>query len=96
MHQFFEEKGVEFLPLSAKTIKPYVDTGEPMDKAGSYGIQAGAAAFVKQVHGCYYHAVCFPALRTPFAMPRIFGIREQGDLLVKCENHFTSDPPSCS
>ena len=63
MHQFFEEKGVEFLPLSAETIKAYVDTGEPMDKAGSYGIQAGAAAFVKQVHGCYYNVVGFPALR---------------------------------
>jgi len=42
---------VEFRPLSAAEIDQYVASGEPMDKAGAYGIQAGARGFIVRVEG---------------------------------------------
>lgn len=38
-------------------IKDYIDTGEPLDKAGAYGIQDKGALFVEQINGCYYNVV---------------------------------------
>jgi len=46
-----ETTTVTFRPLSRDEIAEYVASGEPMDKAGAYGIQAGADRFVKQVDG---------------------------------------------
>lgn len=48
---------VTFKNLSDKEIKNYIKTGEPMDKAGSYGIQAYGALFVKSINGCYFNIV---------------------------------------
>lgn len=48
---------VHFRPLDDDTIESYIATGEPMDKAGAYGIQGGAAAFVEKVVGDYYNVV---------------------------------------
>ena len=44
---------VEFLPLSEQMIADYIATGEPMDKAGAYGIQGRGGLFVKQISGDY-------------------------------------------
>ena len=46
-----ETTAVTFRPLSKEEIADYVATGEPMDKAGAYGIQAGAVRFVRKVDG---------------------------------------------
>ena len=51
---------VEFLRISQKEIEDYVNTGEPMDKAGSYGIQGEAKKFVKQFSGSYENIVGLP------------------------------------
>jgi len=51
---------VEFVALSAAAIRAYVATGEPMDKAGAYGLQARAASFVAGLRGCYYNVVGLP------------------------------------
>jgi len=46
--------------LSESLIQAYVDTGDPMDKAGAYGIQSKAGPFVTGIQGCYYNVVGFP------------------------------------
>ncbi len=49
-----EEVAVTFRPLSAADISEYVGTGEPMDKAGSYGIQGYGATIVQRIDGDYF------------------------------------------
>ncbi|MEI6521406.1 MAG: Maf family protein [bacterium] len=51
---------VFFYELSDEDILNYVNTGEPMDKAGAYGIQAKGAVFVKSITGDYYNVVGLP------------------------------------
>ena len=51
---------VVFRPLSASEIADYVATGEPMDKAGAYAIQGGAAGFVQETRGSYTNVVGLP------------------------------------
>lgn len=58
-----EETEVEFLPLSAEAIGRYVATGEPMDKAGAYGIQGYGALMVRGVRGCYFNVMGLPLAR---------------------------------
>lgn len=48
---------VEFSNLSDDDINKYIETGEPMDKAGAYGIQGKGGIFVKEIRGCYYNVV---------------------------------------
>ncbi len=57
---FSETTRVEFRELSAMEIRTYVDTGEPLDKAGAYGIQGLAAGFVRQIEGSYTNVVGLP------------------------------------
>jgi len=51
---------VLFKPLSQQEISEYVKTGCPMDKAGAYAIQGGAAHFVREIHGSYTNVVGLP------------------------------------
>ena len=51
---------VHMRPLAKTAIDDYVDSGEPMDKAGSYGIQGLAAPFVDRIEGCFYNVVGLP------------------------------------
>jgi len=59
-HQFHSVTKVHFDDLDDKVIKAYVETGEPMDKAGGYGIQALGGTLVKRIDGDYYNVVGFP------------------------------------
>jgi septum formation protein len=54
---------VEFLPLGPDAIAKYVATGEPMDKAGGYGIQGYGAMMVRGVRGCYFNVMGLPLAR---------------------------------
>ncbi|WP_165996947.1 Maf family protein [Bacillus sp. Cs-700] len=62
--QFYEATEVEFWDLTDVDIENYLDTGEPFDKAGGYGIQGFGAAFVKRIHGDYYSVVGLPISKT--------------------------------
>jgi septum formation protein len=55
-----ETTNVEFAPLSGEEIDWYIDSGEPMDKAGAYGIQGLASRFVVRVDGSYSNVVGLP------------------------------------
>lgn len=57
---FTEITDLHFKTLSDKEIEDYVNSGEPMDKAGSYGIQGGAALFCERMNGDYYNVVGLP------------------------------------
>ncbi len=58
-----EVTDIHFRELSEQEIAAYVATGEPMDKAGSYGIQGGAALFAEKMVGDYYNVMGLPVCR---------------------------------
>ena len=60
---FTEVTALHFRPLSDAEIIRYVSSGEPMDKAGAYGIQGGAALFCQGIVGDYYNVMGLPVCR---------------------------------
>lgn len=58
-----EVTDIHFRELTDREILDYIATGEPMDKAGSYGIQGGAALFAQRLDGDYYNVVGLPVCR---------------------------------
>ena len=60
---FTEVTDLHFRPLTEKEIETYVASGEPMDKAGAYGIQGGAALFCQRMNGDYYNVMGLPVCR---------------------------------
>ena len=58
-----EVTDLHFRELTDREIDAYVATGEPMDKAGAYGIQGGAALFCQRMEGDYYNVVGLPVCR---------------------------------
>lgn len=62
-----EYTAVTFADLEEDEIANYVATGEPLDKAGAYGVQGHAGVFVRRVEGCYYNVVGLP-------LPRVYAM----------------------
>lgn len=58
-----EKSLVHFRPLTDAEIEAYVDTGEPMDKAGAYGAQGKAALFVRGIEGDFFNVMGLPLCR---------------------------------
>jgi septum formation protein len=58
-----ESTRVWFDHLGQSEIEAYVATGEPMDKAGAYGIQGAASKFIPRIEGCYFNVVGLPVAR---------------------------------
>ncbi|EYB95727.1 hypothetical protein Y032_0156g3111 [Ancylostoma ceylanicum] len=65
---FSEETRVEFGDYPDRIIRQYVDSGEPLGRAGSYGIQEYGAVFVRGVHGCFSNVVGLPIHRVHSAL----------------------------
>jgi septum formation protein len=63
---------VRFRAVGADEIKRYVQSGEPMDKAGAYGIQGRAALFIEEIHGSHSGIVGLPLCETALLL-REFG-----------------------
>lgn len=64
IHMFYEISTVEFYPVSPKEIHSYIQTDEPYDKAGAYGIQGHASLFIKSINGSYDNIVGLPLAKT--------------------------------
>ena len=75
-----EVTDLHFRPLSAGEIEAYVATGEPMDKAGAYGIQGGAALFCPRMVGDYYNVMGLPVCRLSLLLKEL-APELMGDLL---------------
>lgn len=68
------ESWVRFAPMSAAQIRAYVATGEPMGKAGAYGVQGRAAVHIAQIRGSYSGIMGLPLFETA-ALLRTLGVR---------------------
>lgn len=62
---------VSFYQLTAEEIDAYIATGEPMDKAGAYGIQGRGAVLVEKINGCYNNVVGLPLSLLYLMMQRL-------------------------
>ena len=60
---FADSTEVTFLPLTDAEIAEYIASGEPMDKAGSYGIQGNGMRYIRGIHGDFYTVMGLPAGR---------------------------------
>ena len=65
---------VEFLPLKDELIHRYIQTGEPFDKAGAYGIQDKGSALIRTIHGDYFNVMGLPVSAL------VLAAREQFDI----------------
>ena len=63
VYSMTEETDVTFRPLTGEEIDCYIETGEPLDKAGAYGIQGYGALFVQSIEGDYYNVMGLPVCR---------------------------------
>lgn len=77
---FTEVTDIHFRELSDREIDRYVATGEPMDKAGAYGIQGGAALFCTRMVGDYYNVMGLPVCRLGLVL-REMAPELMGDML---------------
>ena len=68
------ETKVVFDKISEAEARFYADSGEPLDKAGSYGIQGIGGFFVKELHGDYYNVVGLPIARLRVMLENEFGL----------------------
>ena len=70
---FHEESTVHVAKLSEEEIRSYIDTGEPMDKAGAYGIQGSFMKFVSGIEGDYFNIVGLPVSHLYQALKQFIG-----------------------
>ena len=57
---FYEKTDVTFYPIYKEDLRRYVESGDPLDKAGAYGIQGDFAIHIKEIHGDYNNVVGLP------------------------------------
>lgn len=75
---FSESTEVEFYPLSEEEIRAYIATGDPMDKAGAYGIQGEGCVLIKGINGDFFTVMGLPAARLKRELASFTGSIEKG------------------
>lgn len=70
-HTFSEKTDVQFYPVSREELLAYIETDEPVDKAGSYGIQGGFGIYVKGICGDYNNVVGLPVGRLVYELKKL-------------------------
>ena len=70
-HRFYEKTDVTMYPMDEEEMDRYIASGEPMDKAGSYGIQGRCAIYVKEIKGDYNNVVGLPVARLYQELKRV-------------------------
>ena len=68
----FDKTLVTFSEISEKEIDDYIKTKDPMDKAGSYGIQGPASKFIRKIDGCYFNVVGLPVNKLYYKIKELF------------------------
>ena len=71
----YESTLVRFRHLSDEQIKRYIETKEPMDKAGAYGIQGYGEVLVEKIDGCYSNVVGLPLGKLDYLLNKFFDIK---------------------
>ncbi len=71
---FYVETKVHFIELTDDEILTYIKTGEPMDKAGAYGIQGAGGAFIDKIEGDYFNVVGLPLCRLRQVLKKDFSV----------------------
>jgi len=84
----YEETTVYVKELSDEAIKNYVLTGEPLGKAGGYGIQGLGSLIIDRIEGCYYNVVGFPLTKVNDILVKHFNI----DLIKEYLRHTGRNP----
>lgn len=81
-------------PLDAKSVQAYVKSGEPMDKAGAYGIQDREFNLVdlRAMHDCFANVMGFPICHFVRAMRR-WGMEPPEDVPIACQGYTGYDCP---
>ena len=77
-HTRIDDAAVQFRDLTDKEIADYVATGEPLDKAGSYGVQGEGSRLIAAIHGDYYTVMGLPIGHLASILHR-FGVRITGE-----------------
>lgn len=70
-HSFVDSAQVTFYPITRQQAMRYIETGEPMDKAGAYAVQGKGSVFVKELQGDFFTVMGLPAAKTARALARL-------------------------
>jgi septum formation protein len=73
----YEVTHVKFRNLNTIEIEKYIQSGQPLDKAGAYGIQDDGAVFVESINGCYYNVVGLPLTKVFLALKKLLNEKEE-------------------
>lgn len=71
----YEKTIVKFRKLNHNLILKYIETKEPLDKAGAYGIQGVGEILVEKIDGCYSNVVGLPLTKIDFYLDKYFGFQ---------------------
>lgn len=72
---FADEAAVDFMPMTPEEIRDYVNTGEPLDKAGAYAIQGAGMRYVRGIRGDFYTVMGLPGARLwAFLRPHLLNL----------------------